>query len=54
MDLNHLIKELKKLQKNHGDEDVWFYIGNEGCTNTFKIEYDGESGISLRPTQLNY
>ncbi|MGG1652284.1 hypothetical protein ABHN03_04060 [Paenibacillus sp. NRS-1775] len=54
MILDHLIEELKELQKDHGDEDVWFYIGNEGYTNTFKIEYDEENGISLRPTQLNY
>ncbi|WP_156497376.1 hypothetical protein [Paenibacillus jamilae] len=54
MTLNNLIKELKKLQIERGSEEVWLYIGNEGYTNTFEIEYDDENEIALRPTQLNY
>ncbi|MEJ3719254.1 hypothetical protein WGM54_14635 [Paenibacillus polymyxa] len=54
MTLNNLIKQLKKFQRDRGNEDVWFYTGDEGYTNRFEIECDEENGISLRPKQLNY
>ncbi|WP_311078119.1 hypothetical protein [Paenibacillus polymyxa] len=54
MTVEHLISELKKIKKEHGDKaEVWLYIGNDGSTNTFEFAYlDG--ALTIYAPQLNY